>query len=139
LGRAPSGARILGNAICLGKHSEYAGWNPFALALYGSIAFFIVFQLVRGWGNVAVQVELPPATRALFSISLSRRPRKVKATKSLKNKERARWRIEEGLQRLNRYERPLRQGSAPVFTWIPARWRAYYVTVRGRSSTRPAS
>ena len=130
-GRSPVSTRILGNALCLDARGEYSRWNPLSLSLLGSVALLLAFQLVRGWGSVSVMVELPPQTRALFSISLSRRPRKPKATKSLKSRERAKSLIEEGLRRLNRYERVLRQGSPTHFTWIPARWRSFYVTVRG--------
>ncbi|MBM4337156.1 MAG: tetratricopeptide repeat protein [Deltaproteobacteria bacterium] len=130
-GRSPRTTRILGNALCLDARGEYSRWNPITLSLLGVVALALLFQLLRGWGSVAVLVELPPQTRALFSISLSRRPRKPKAAKSQKNREKAKSLIEDGLRRLNRYERPLRQGSATVFTWIPARWRPFYVTVRG--------
>jgi len=130
-GRSRIATRILGNALCLDARGEYSRWNRLTLSLVGVAALGLLLQLVRGWGTVTVVVELPPSTRALFSISLSRRARKLKATKSLKSKERAKSRIEEGLRRLNRYERALRQGSPTHFTWIPARWRSFYVTVRG--------
>ena len=130
-GRSPVTTRILGNALCIDARGEYSRWNRLTLSLLGAVALALAFQVVRGWGLVSVTVELPPQTRALFSISLSRRARKPQATKSQKNKERAKSLIEEGLRRLNRYERVLRQGSPVEFTWIPARWRPYYVTVRG--------
>lgn len=130
-GRTEVGTRILGNSLCLEARGEYSRLNPRALSLFGVVALFLAFQLLRGWGSVSVAVELPPRTRALFSISLSRRARKPRATKSLKSKERAKSRIEEGLRRLNRYERALTQGTATMFSWIPARRRSYFVTVRG--------
>ncbi len=130
-GRNPVATRILANALCLSDKGDYARWNPRAMALAGLFAAYLLFQIVRGWGSVHVSVDLPPSTRALFSISLSRRPRKPRATKSMKSRAKAKSRIEEGLMRLNRYERPLREGRPALFTWIPARWRPIYVTVRG--------
>ncbi len=130
-GRTPYSTRILGNALCIEASGDYSRWNRVTLGLLGAICAVLLFQLVRGWGSVTVTVNLPPDTRALFSISLSRRARKPQAAKSQRNKERAKSLIEDGLRRLNRYERVLRQGSPVEFTWIPARLRAYYVTVRG--------
>src|SRR5262249_53481019 len=106
-------------------------WNLEALALYGLVALVVAAIVARGWGSVWVVVELPPQTRALFSISVSRRQRKSAQTKSLKSREKAKWRIEDGLRSLNRFERPLREGEPTQFHWIPARRRQYYVTVRG--------
>jgi tetratricopeptide (TPR) repeat protein len=127
-----SRARILGNAVCLSPIAEeYLVWNPRAAALYGAFALLGLFAVLRGWGSVSVVVELPPQTRALFSISVSRRQRKTAQTKSLKSREKAKWRIEDGLRRMNRFERPLREGAPTSFHWIPARRRSYYVTVRG--------
>ncbi len=130
-GRSPRTTRMLGNALCLDARGEYSRLNRVTLSLIGIVALALAFQLLRGWGGVTVMVELPPQTRALFSISLSRRPRKLKAAKSQKTREKAKSLIEDGLRRMNRYERPLRQGSPTEFTWIPARWRPFYVTVRG--------
>ncbi|MEX2208260.1 MAG: protein kinase [Myxococcota bacterium] len=130
-GRSPVTTKILGNALCIDARGEYSRWNRLLLGLLGAAGLALAFQLVRGWGSVSVTVNLPPQTRALFSISLSRRPRKARGAKSQKNKERAKSLIEDGLRRLNRYERALRQGSPVDFTWIPARRRSYYVTVRG--------
>ncbi len=130
-GRSPVSTRILGNALCIDARGEYSRWNRLVLSLLGAVGLALAFQLVRGWGSVSVTVDLPPQTRALFSISLSRRPRKLQGANSQKNKEKAKSLIEEGLRRLNRYERVLRQGSPVDFTWIPARWRSFYVTVRG--------
>ncbi|MFI5317201.1 MAG: tetratricopeptide repeat protein, partial [Myxococcota bacterium] len=131
-GRSAPTARILGNAVCLSPVAEeYLTWNPRAGALYGGLLAILLLALVRGWGSVCVVVELPPQTRALFSISLSRRPRKTAQTKSLKSRTKAKWGIEDGLRRLNRYERALREGEPTEFHWIPARRRSYFVTVRG--------
>ena len=131
-GRSAPAARILGNATCLSPIAdEYLVWNPRAAAVYGALLAFLTLLLIRGWGSINVVVELPPQTRALFSISVSRRQRKTAQTKSLKSREKAKWRIEDGLRRLNRFERPLREGEPTVFHWIPGRRRPYYVTVRG--------
>ncbi|HKC49984.1 MAG TPA: tetratricopeptide repeat protein, partial [Myxococcota bacterium] len=131
-GRSAPRARILGNAVCLSPLAqEYLAWNPRAAATWGGLVLLIALALLRGWGSISVVVELPPQTRALFSISVSRRQRKTAVTKSLKSREKAKWRIEDGLRRLNRFERPLREGEPTSFHWIPARRRPYYLTVRG--------
>jgi tetratricopeptide (TPR) repeat protein len=131
-GRSAPRAHILGNAVCLSPLAEeYLVWNPRAAALYGAFALLVLLAVLRGWGSISVVVELPPQTRALFSISVSRRQRKTAQTKSLKSREKAKWRIEDGLRRMNRFERPLREGAPTSFHWIPARRRSYYVTVRG--------
>jgi serine/threonine-protein kinase len=125
-------ARILGNAACLSPFTdEYLTWNLRAAAVYGGFALLALLLVLRGWGSITVVVELPPQTRALFSISVSRRERKTAEAKSMKSREKAKWRIEDGLRRLNRFERPLREGEPTQFHWIPARRRSYYVTVRG--------
>jgi len=130
-GRSEFDTRLLGNQLCIDARGEFSRRNRLVLSLIAAAALFATFHILRGWGSVSVAVELPPRTRALFSISLSRRARKPRAAKSLKSKARAKSRIEEGLRRLNRYERALTQGQATVFGWIPARRRSYYVTVRG--------
>ncbi len=131
-GRSLQRARAYGNSVCLSPDAEeYLRWNPRAAILPGLLILIVGALLVRGWGTLAVVVELPPQTRALFSISISRRARKTAQTKSLKSREKAKWRIEDGLRRLNRFERPLREGEPTLFHWVPARRRQYYVTVRG--------
>jgi tetratricopeptide (TPR) repeat protein len=131
-GRFAPRASIHGNWVCLAPELDaYWAWNWPALALYAAAALAVAALVVRGWGSVSVVVELPPQTRALFSISVSRRQRKTAQTKSLASRDKAKWRIEDGLRSLNRFERPLRQGEPTVFHWIPARRRPYYVTVRG--------
>ncbi|HTO07638.1 MAG TPA: protein kinase, partial [Myxococcota bacterium] len=131
-GRFGSRSAIHSTWVCLAPELDgYWTWNWPAFALYAFAALVIAAIVIRGWGSVSVVVELPPQTRALFSISVSRRQRKTAQTKSLKSREKAKWRIEDGLRSLNRFERPLREGQPTEFHWIPARRRQYYVTVRG--------
>jgi tRNA A-37 threonylcarbamoyl transferase component Bud32 len=75
-------------------------------------------------------VKLPDNTRAFFSVSLTKRPRKVKATREKKESD-ARERFNQKLRNMGRRERRLSKSRDVTFSMIPARSREYYVTVHG--------
>ncbi|MCA9510515.1 MAG: protein kinase [Myxococcales bacterium] len=124
-------AAALSNVACIPDGvAAYASLNLRALAIYALFVALVVYPFARGWGRVVVRVKLPPKTKALFSISLSKTPRKLKEVTEPANGS-ARYRIEKSLKSLNRYERPLDPDKPTVFNMIPARRRAFYVTLRG--------
>ena len=123
--------RVLSNDACLPNGvAEYASLNERALVVYALLLAFVAYPVLRGWGRVVVRVTLPPSTKAMFSISLNKRPRKLQEVTPPAQGS-ARYRIEKSLQSLNRYERILDQRRPTIFTMIPARRKTYHLTVRG--------
>ncbi len=133
-GRGTDVAEVLGNRGCVpAQQALIADWNPRALAVWGSLLAMIVAFVVRGWGAVQVKVQLPPKTRALFAVSVTRSPRKFKS--SIKSKEegedhRSKDEINNRLKNLHYSEKRLK-GKEVLFRWLPARKAHYYVTLRG--------
>jgi len=121
---------IHANSTCVEGDLETLGsWNWVAGGIYAALVLLSIVPLVRGWGTVVVTVRLPPRTRALFSISVTKRERKVKRRTAGRAKGSARF--VKRLRRLSRFEHSLQQGKPNVFRWIPARSKPYYVTMRG--------
>jgi tetratricopeptide (TPR) repeat protein len=125
--------RALANIACLPADLATHGiFNQKAAGVYVVLLLGLLFLSRRGWGSVVVGLRLPPDTKALFSISVSRRPKRVKSHGSGKLPSgRAAGRIERSLRSLDLRERRLRQGQPTIFRWVSARSRPYYVTVRG--------
>jgi tetratricopeptide (TPR) repeat protein len=129
-----SDVRALANVACLPGGIEARGiWNQKAAGIYGALLLGLLLLVRRGWGSVVVGLKLPPNTKALFSISVSRQQRRVKAHAAgkLPSSAGAKGRIERSLRSLDLRERSLRQGQPTIFRWVAARKRPYYVTVRG--------
>jgi tRNA A-37 threonylcarbamoyl transferase component Bud32 len=130
-GARPPGVQILANAACVtGSEAALTTWNYKAAGVWLAVLLVLARPVLRGWGKVEVRVKLPDQTRALFSISLTRRPRKVKA-KGEGEEGGAQGRFNQKLRALGRKERPLRRSGKLTFGWVPARKAAYYVTIRG--------
>lgn len=129
-GRSEGEVSLLANRACVeaGPDSAYVAWNRKALVGWGLLALLLLRPAIRGWGRVVVRVRAPQHGRALFSISISRRPRKFKEDK--KQSAAPSWRFEKRLQAVRGNERRLK-GTFMVFGMVPARRKPYYVTVRG--------
>jgi tRNA A-37 threonylcarbamoyl transferase component Bud32 len=130
-GARPPGVQILANAACITDgESSFTTWNLKAAGLWLALALLLSRPFVRGWGRVEVNVKLPDQTRALFSISLTRKARKVKSRSESESGDSG-GRFNQKLRALGRKERPLRRSGRTTFGWVPARRAEYYVTVRG--------
>jgi tetratricopeptide (TPR) repeat protein len=130
MGRDADSASILSNTDCLeGGFESYGRWNAAALALYGVLALLVMWPVIRGWGTVVVQIQLPERTRGFFSIHLTRRAdavtREVVDEQTQREKSRGRR-----FDFLRRYTRHM-AGPETVFRLIPAIKHPYTVTVAG--------
>ncbi len=129
-GQEADATRMLANTACLpGGVEAYGAWNVRAAAVWGALLAWVVFVVLRGWGTVIVDFKLPPGSKALFAVSLSKRPRKLK-DKSASGRGASDWVFRKRLESLSRFEHRL-DGKQSVFRWIPARRKEYYLTVRG--------
>ena len=130
-GQSPETVQILTNEACVSDaESSLTDWNYKAAGVWFAILLLLARPLIRGYGKVDVRVKLPNNTRALFSISLTRRPRKVDS-KSVANKGDAVGQFNQKLRSLGRKERPLKRNGRMEFNWVPARKTPYYVTLHG--------
>lgn len=129
-GHDPATVQILSNEACVaGAEASLTTWNHKAAGVWFVILALLVRPVIRGFGKVDVRVKLPNNTRALFSISLTRRPRKIKS--SAKTKGDSVGEINQRLRSLGRKERPLKRDGRMTFNWVPARKAPYYVTLHG--------
>ena len=127
------GVQILANDDCIdGLETGVVGWNYKAAGVWLLFAIVVLYPFVRGWGKVEVRVKLPENTKAMFSISLTKRPRKVKSkAKGDQDEGEASGDINQKLRKLGRKERPLKRSGKMTFNWVAARRAEYYVTVHG--------
>lgn len=130
-GRTDDAAKVLSNHSCLagGIEGSFGMWNQKAAASYSLFLILFLFPFVRGWGRLEVEFLLPDGAAAMFAVSLTRRPSKVRdplgksgagGTSAFRNQ----------LRRVSGSERRL-EGSHMSFTWVPARRSRYYLTIRG--------
>ncbi len=130
-GQNPETVQILTNEACVADaEASLTDWNYKAAGVWLVIVSLLARPLIRGYGKIDVRVKLPKDTRALFSISLTRRPRKVDS-KSVANKGDAVGQFNQKLRALGRKERPLKRGGRMEFNWVAARKAPYYVTLHG--------
>jgi len=128
-GNQAENARILGNSACIPNAAElYATWNPKAISLAVGLLLLLIFPFVRGWGHVRIEFLLPPKTRPLFSVRISRRRPKIEEDAPTNDE---RWKLREKLQSLNKNEKRLVEGNVVEFRWIAARRKPFHITVRG--------
>ncbi len=122
---------ILMNESCLagGAKGEFGGWNTRAAALPGLFLVLFLYPLIQGWGRVVVNFTLPPKSRALFAVRISRRPGKVK-DRSNKSQMMSSVVFQKQLNSLSFSERRL-EGDQMIFRWVAARRGRYFLTVRG--------
>ncbi len=131
-GSNAAGVSILSNQACLpGDLASWETWNRKAGLAWALLLAMAVFPFARGFGGVTIRVKLADNTRALFSISLTKRPRKVKSKRAAAKEREAKGQFNRRLRSLGRSERRLDQGKDVVFRWVPARKSEYYVTVHG--------
>jgi len=130
-GKTTDEVRILANAACLPSGpTAYGRWNPRAAGVALAALILILFPFVRGWGRITVRFQLPPKTRALFSVRLSRRRLKIREDDAPTDD--AKWKIREKLQAMKGNEKRLTEGNNKLeFSWVAARRRPYVITVRG--------
>lgn len=130
-GNTDDNAQVLSNRACLsgGTAGKYGVRNYKAALPCGLLLFLSVFPLVRGWGRLEVDFKLPDGATALFAVSLTRRPSKVR-DRSEKTRAAAINVFRNRLHRVNLFERRL-QGTHMSFRWVPARRARYYLTIRG--------
>ena len=130
-GKNEGEVRVLSNQACLagGINGEFGGWNKKAALPYGLLLVLILTPLLRGWGGLSVDFELPEGAAALFAVSLSKRPSKVR-DRSEKTRAGATNVFRKQLRKVSRFERRL-EGTHMSFRWIPARRSEYYLTIRG--------
>jgi tetratricopeptide (TPR) repeat protein len=130
-GQLPPDVAILRNETCIPSDLDTQGeWNVKAGILWGVLTLLVGYRLIRGYGSVIVHVDVPKDTKALFAVSVTKRPRQVKAPK--KGRENAhRGEVERRLNKVSRIEKRLRQGRDLMFKWRPVRSKEYYVTLRG--------
>ncbi|MHC4452745.1 MAG: protein kinase domain-containing protein, partial [Planctomycetota bacterium] len=127
-GTAPQDVSILHDGECLsGGLAEHAVLNRRAIAVYVALAVFLVFPIVRGWGTLVVDINLPPRTKGFLHIKIGLRSEPAESERLEHKKE---GRIRQILNTVSRYRKQM-AGSRTVFRWIPARRREYYVSVRG--------
>jgi tetratricopeptide (TPR) repeat protein len=129
-GRHPDVASVVAEQACLPDGLRLAGaWNERALPIYAALALLLVYPLLRGFGTLVVTIKLPARTRGFLAIRIGRKPEPAEsATK--RRPRRDEGRLRRSLRSLSRYRKHM-AGRETTFRWIPARKRAYYVTVRG--------
>ncbi len=130
-GQFPEDVRILAHKTCV-DGGLLAHGQPNYRAALPFIAIFILLLIpsLRGFGTVAVRVNLPENTKSLFSASVTKRPRNV-VSSAKTTKENAQGEFNQHLRNLKRGEKRLDDGEDTLFTWVMARKKPYYVTVRG--------
>ncbi len=130
-GRTDGSAQVLSNRACLagGTAGTYGIWNYKAAASYGMLLLTFVFPFLRGWGRLDVEFRLPEDAAALFAVSLTTRPSKVR-DRSEKTRGGATGVFRNQLRRVSRFERRL-EGTKMSFRWVPARRAPYHLTIRG--------
>ncbi len=128
-GQADNQVSILASQVCVeaGVDAGFSVWNHKAALGWGLLALVLLRPFIRGWGRVRVTVKVPKDARALFSITISRRPKKFKEDK--KDSAAPAWRFEKRLQTIGGARRL--KGSMMTFSIVPARRKPYYITVRG--------
>jgi len=130
-GQSLESADILANSACLPSLLEtHSIWNLRAAGVYGLLLLWIGYLVVRGWGSLVVTAHVPENTIALFNISVSRRPRRVKKHNDLASGK-ADGRYRRRLRQTSLFEKKMIQGKETIFRWIPARKKPLYLTVRG--------
>jgi len=128
-GQHPDVVGILANRQCITAGFEnYGVLNERAAAVYGLLALFVLFPLLRGWGKVDVTIQVPPKTKGFFAIRVAKNEDEMPSDKAKKKSDSGR--LKRSLRSLSRFERHM-VGRQTVFRWIPARKRAYHVTVKG--------
>lgn len=129
-GQTESQVSVLANRACVsaGLDGGYSDWNLKAIPAWSALALLLAWPFIRGWGRVRVFVRAPEHGKALFSVSISRRPKKFKEDK--KQSAAPSWRFEKRLQSVRGSARRLR-GRTMLFSFVAARRKPYYVTVRG--------
>ena len=133
-GQTDTTVSLLANRACVeagwgfaGSEAGYSTWNLKAIPAWVLLVFALLWPLIRGWGQVQVFVRTPQHGRALFSVSISRRPKKFKEDK--KDSAAPAWRFEKRLQSSGSGRRL--KGNSMKFSFVAARRKPYYVTVRG--------
>jgi tetratricopeptide (TPR) repeat protein len=130
-GRHAGVASILVNVECLaGGQGLYSAWNSRALSIFGCALALLCFPLVRGWGSLVVEIKLPPRTKGFLRIKIGLKPEEAGKQESARQKPDRGGRLRRSLRSLSRYRKHM-AARETIFRWIPARRRAYYVTVRG--------
>jgi hypothetical protein len=123
-------ASVLADAECIGDGLVHAGvWNRRAFPIYGVLALLLLYPVLRGWGTIVVAIKLPPKTKGFLAIRVGRQPEPATSEKPRRVR-RDEGRLRRSLRSLSRYRKNMAGRETP-FRWIPARTRAYYVTVRG--------
>jgi len=130
-GLLPPDVAILRNDTCIPADLDTHGeWNAKAAGIWAALILLVAYRLIRGYGSVLVHVDVPKDTKALFAVSVTRRPRQVKGPK--KGRENAhKGEVRRRLNKVSRSEKRLRQGRDLMFKWRPVRSKEYFVTLRG--------
>lgn len=130
-GKTDGDAAVLSNRACLAGGTEgiYGTWNRKASLPYGLLLLLMAYPFVRGWGRLEVAFELPENATAMFAVSLTKRPSKVR-DRTQKTRAAATSVFRNQLRRVSRFERRLK-GTHMTFRGVPAHRTRYYLTVRG--------
>ncbi|RIL04635.1 MAG: hypothetical protein DCC71_13395, partial [Proteobacteria bacterium] len=126
VGRDPLAVRRFANQTRIDDGARrFAAWNPLALVLASLALVLCVLPLVRGWGELQVDIQYASLGKGFFSIKLSRRSSKADAGAG---KGAGGNRFLRKMSMMGRFERSL-VGKETLFRWLPA--RRYFVTVHG--------
>jgi len=127
-GQHPDVVGILANHQCIPSgYQDHGTLNERAAVVYGILGLILLFPALRGWGKVDVTIVVPPRTKGFFAIRVARSEDQMPSERTKKADT---GRLRRSLRSLSRYERHM-VGRQTVFRWIPARKRAYFVTVKG--------
>ena len=130
-GQLPTEVQILAHKKCVpGGLLDHGTPNYKAALPFLALFILMLIPSVRGFGTVAVMVRLPENTKGLFSASVTKRPRNV-VSGAKTTKENAKGEFNHHLRKLKRGEKRLNDGEDTSFSWVMARNKPYYVTVRG--------
>lgn len=105
--------------------ARFGEWNPTALIVLSLAAIAALLPLLRGWGQLQVQLQYASLGEGFFSIRITRRSIKADLGAARGKAER---RYLKKMRLMGRYERAM-VGKETLFRWLPA--RRYYVTVHG--------
>jgi tRNA A-37 threonylcarbamoyl transferase component Bud32/tetratricopeptide (TPR) repeat protein len=126
VGTDPLAVQRFGNQTWIRDGTTRFGvWNPIALIVLSLAAIAALLPLLRGWGQLQVDLEYASLGKGFFSIRITRRSIKADIGATLGKAER---RYLKKMRLMGRYERAM-VGKQTLFRWLPA--RRYYVTVHG--------
>jgi tetratricopeptide (TPR) repeat protein len=121
---------ILADAECLpGPMEAYGVWNLRAAGVYAVLLVLLVGPILRGFGTIVVEINLPPRTKGFLDIRISTTTMSAEQSKKKKAKKLGSG-MKMSLRNFSRYRKQMAHRET-VFRWIPARRQAYYVFVNG--------